>query len=615
MGLKELKRWIAGAVIALSAAAILWIRPWHGIGMTGNGYRWTEGEGGSYHFLWKTESRHGRGTESLVPLTVDMTGTLDMRILEAGTTVRLAFLMRRCEVKVNGARTPLMEDLFKVPVEILMEPSGRIMDFSTSRRIAAEDRKTLESTYRSMELIAEFGKTVYTRTQEDGLGSYTAGYRRTSAGFSRKKLGYVPEHSDNNKNSLKTTEEKRVTVLDSRTDFTVASGGNWIGGFTTDESVNVKTGSGDMTYVTLIRNSMRLERCGALDKQSPLAQGNGLSDWDRLVPSVFDGVTTLAGIKRMAVLKDRLKGWNRGLKPLAGSLKRGDMESSELFAFFLKSNPRSVKDIPPMLRQGLFNDYQRAEIINILGMDGSKEAQAALVVIAGDKGISERDRFRAIVSFSSLTRPPEPGTVDFLLGHTEKLGPGRENSELDSTPVLVAGAIAGNIREDDPEESDSLNTRLTEQLTLAGDPVRQSIILHALGNSRSPDNAGIISSYTDHFEPSVREAAAEELRRFDTAEINTILSSRLNVETHDTVKTRLLESLEDHDLDDSALKIVQLQLETSADSEVRNASIKILAGYAGKKPSVKACLSHALKTEPSRSNQTLLIKVIGNSGT
>lgn len=598
---------IAGTVLA---AAVIWWLMASGISLipsrqTGSmGFHWEPECRASYHFRLTTDMQYGIQTRKL-PFQMAVSGTLNMRVLTTGDTHSVGFELSPVLVTVDGEADALLQQLFQTPFTVDVQPSGQFGRFHFPDSVAPKDRAMLTGLLQSLEMILpDNKKQLYTLRQEDNLGQYIATYRRKDSAVKKEKKRYlISEHTRNDSFALPFT----ATVLDSHYSFQPDTDGCWLYSLTGEERVSVLFEHNQ--YQTTSRSSISLSKIPAPVKHSVLWSGSGPADWHASKRTSSDEKRSVTDRRRDRQLDDALAYSGADLTQLIRRLASKNYENSLLLRRYLTTHPDQIKDIPLLLLNKDLDDFAVAETINSLGIVGIPEAQAALVSIAQNPAFSEENRFRAIVSFSSLTVPPTSQAFQFLTRHLEKIIPGKDNSELVTTPILVSGIIVQNIREAYPEIAATLNKELVSLLETAKNNVQTTYLIQALGNSRDEENGEIIADFIDASNMRVRENAAEALARFDSPQVNSQLISRLNLETQDVVKCRILNSLTDHTLQTDDIRVVQQELLTSESADVRQHAIKLLENHMQlDESSIKVTFKKAFEKETSRTNQKLLIR-------
>lgn len=196
-----------------------------------------------------------------------------------------------------------------------------------------------------------------------------------------------------------------------------------------------------------------------------------------------------------------------------------------------------------------------------------------------------------------------------LLARFNDIQTGIDNPEGVTSSLLVAGAVAGNLRQDHPADAKKLNGELANLLDRASNPEQQKIVLTALGNSRDEQNVALLASYMNDRNLSVRLAAVGALGKYDGAEPTEALLANLRAGQDDSVATTTLKSLRGRRLDQPGLSQVGNVLLASPNEDVRRQAILLLSenksrDHAG----VRSALKTALQTETSRQNMRLIVE-------
>jgi len=606
-----MKRWILGGVAGLLAAAALAV--WHRASSSSFPsipafpFVWKEEES-AYRLRVVSRTVPGEGGRSS-GLTVELTALLYIRPFKNGDTLQVGFSLRNPAVRVDNRRSPRFEKNMARPFIVTMTPSGRVLSVQFSPAVDDVAEGILTNLVYCLEsVVSAGGKSTYLVRQRDALGVALVKYTRRADGFFiKRKLEYLNPRSGSDDTSSPPSD---ITVLYSRFRFRPGKAETWLDVLSGGELVRVRIAGG--AYVSSTETRVSLERSPG-SPPGPFTRIHSLGVLRAEVARVPRA--DLPPAAEASVPSPGGTSPGVSLDPVIGELISGaGREASLRLRALLRADPSLALDIPARLRSGMLEDTAVAELINVLGLVGTPEAQKALVAIASDSGFSERDRFRAVISLESLSSPPSEETLEYLFGAFDLIRHDPDLPERVTSSILVAGAIAGNLRETYPDAARAIRVRLLRLLERAAVPEQRSCVITALGNTRDPDNVAVLRNYAASPEPPVRYAVLNALGKIRCPESAAVLTAQLKSGEEEEVLSEVLRNLYDQPLSREQLAPVELLLLSSPSSEVRRRALRILVKNAPLDPAgVQAVLEAAREKETCPDNMRIILKHLGVS--
>ncbi|PNU21068.1 hypothetical protein C2E25_04515 [Geothermobacter hydrogeniphilus] len=544
------------------------------------------GDSSVYQLQVEAWSNIGRQTgEAAYQLSVS--GTLHVKGFTVADGYRVAMQMAPVKVLANGIEQPALATALTKIFYVQMGTDGRMGRFEFSPIIDDDTADFISGLLYTLDVIFPVNdRKVYTASHQDGLGDYLASYSQQGEQVRRRKLRY-----------LRPEPGQKIEILASETDFRVDTAGNWLQELNGREQLRVSLGddlfqTDTVTTVSLVK--MDTPQTSLLDDLTDVRMLEDLST----KPAPVHSKPKLQTEAEPPV----------DLGQLLGSYTELSHEQSLLLRQTLRNNPELMLQLPQLLSAAELSDKMAAELIKILGIVGLPQAQESLVEIASSPSFDAQDQFRAVISLSGLTQPLTPETENFLLGSFDALATQDELPDALESSLLVAGAIAGNLRTSYPQQADQLNADLLDLVTQATTPRQQRKLLIALGNSRAEENIPVLGRFLDDVDPQIKEAAATALGKYDSPEASEILTASLQHEQDVPVTKAILRGLQRKKPDFETLETVGKLLLNSNDTGVRRLAVQVLDGQTGNRSQVRKLLRQALETETSRQNMKLIIE-------
>jgi len=541
-----------------------------------------------YEMYTKSVSRNSKegNTESF---SVEIKGKLHTRTFRIKNIFRQAMYLSEACVRINGNRIKSIEKSLENIFYTDMTPAGVMKNFQYNSGIDENDKDMITGLIRSFEIVLpQRRRRIYTIKQKDGLGLYLASYTRKSGTWHKKKIHYIT-----GKNTSQST-----TVLSSEISFIPDDSGCWLQDVRGKELV--RTSLFKNIYTAETATSFYLTKI----KKEPDSLLSELENADDLIRAMKTAATRLAGTDNSAKIHPGK------ISLLISRYNKNSLHETSLkIRKLLHRYPDLIKGIPGTIKNKSLMDRTVSELIKILGIIGNSHAQKALVLIASDTDFSEQNRFRAVLSFSDVEKPLVPEAENFLLGSFDSLCSGKDHPETVTSALLVAGAVSGNLRNEYPKSAAELNRKLISLLNISQVPEQKTTLLTSLGNSRAPENAGVIEGYMNDSEINVNLSAIKALGKFKDKKTTEILLNHLTDKQDEVISSAVLRSLSGRKISSDRLKTIGDFLLDSNSEDSRREAIKLLKNNSSKDcAEMKESIKQAIKKETSAQNTRLLIE-------
>lgn len=570
-------------------------------------YNWSSGDS-YYSYASVTKTRFSFGG-SAQDSEVKIDGVFHFKIFSVSREgIEAGFYMGPVSAVNSGSRDGKLEEIYSTPVLVRMGRDGSIDSYIFPAGADTGIKNTLKGLYSPLELILREGAK-YNTVQNDAMGVYRAEYFRAGDRITRKRVRYT-------KGFQKTPIMDSTPVINSsECIFRPSEKGTWLESVYDDESVSYDDGSGKDVFRADINLKVKKMRSGSPYAGDPFT-GKDFAGVMKAFQSykikkkpARQPEATAAKEQKTISAEDSLAEF-RALLPGLGD--RGNRDISLKMRAYLLENRDLISEIPVMLASGDFADHQAMELINILGIISVPEAQNALVEIASSSSQTDQNRFRAVMSFSSITAPLTQAAKTFLLGQLSGItNEGRSIADAASS-ILAVGVVSKNISKNYPEEADDLARDLISRLD-ASDNIQKKYLLKSIGNTGSDEYADVIDNYLKGSDPYLRRAAAESFKYMKGEEIQDMLAGQLVREPDAQVRGAIINSLAGRDVSKPVLDKVCHVAPAESNTDARRGMIEIIGSKLRKYPEKEKTLEQMLKNETSRVNIKRILKAIGNS--
>jgi hypothetical protein len=481
---------------------------------------------------------------------------------------------------VDGFNDPKLIYNYQIPVLIKLDRTGKFKDINYPKNTSEKQRKALLGLYSPLEMIA-VPEHSYTATQKDAGGVFTAQYTISNGQLVRKKTKY-----DNNKTEI--LQSKQTLTAD-----------NWIN--TIDGTEHIVHRQNENTIVEA-KTSLTISQIDTNNERS--------ADFftDTSYQQAYDKFTKgIKVYKEDHIKQKRIKLSANTTKPDITNLgQQGEHELSVSMRTYLLQNPDAIAEIPSMIMSGETSVEQDNELLKILGLISIPESQEALLDITTDPSQSENNRLGAAISFSNLQMPITQNSKDALLNRLDNIGTNGATA-IDTSSVLVLGAVVHNIQTDYPLEAQELGEELVDKLG-STTPAQKKYLLKSLGNTYNNDYSEAITEHLKSDDIKVRKAAVESLSKMSDAESEEAIKELYMSEKEDIVRYSAVQSLTRRNISSDTFYQITENAHSEANMDVRRAIIALIDKNIKAHPKAEATLKKMLQTEESDVNVERIIK-------
>lgn len=484
------------------------------------------------------------------------------------------------------------------PVLFRMDASCRVTEVATQSSMPVVGRNQWKLTLKLLEFAVPAPGTAssWTTRQSDGLGAYSATYRRTDGPRAEITLrrGRVAYHE------LHQNDDRRVSanVVRSAATARFLQGKGWFEHAKAEEHAILK-----MSGKTMADVNTTIE-AGAIDVAD--AQGQFWTEEFDRARYAFGPADVLEKDETRLPYADRPPIEGLGARSLDSVLteieaglakKQGTPEydkSLNLLVQYLRLDPGKPRALLAQLQRSTAQSPSRPVLFLALQLTGGKEAHEVLDLAAHDARLSTLDRERAI---SALSDVPDPNTATVASLMDMRRPRGDDAEDIANTTNLALGALANNPRLD-PQGKETILTTLAGDLSSAQSPEDAVIALGAIGNARDASLRDRVMEWTVHEEPMVQAAAYSALRNLNAMPEPVVMIDALIAADSPHLRSALTECLISRKLGDEDLARVATALRGEPAPEVRASFIRILGYAVAYSAFAKATLVEHAKVEP-----------------
>jgi len=238
---------------------------------------------------------------------------------------------------------------------------------------------------------------------------------------------------------------------------------------------------------------------------------------------------------------------------------------------WLKLHPRDCERLAARFR-GLAPDGRRGAV-TLLVATGTPEAQGVLRGLLADAAFRAEEGRPLWISTIAYLRDPEPAMLRLLAEESAAGGEGQ------GPATAALGAAIHAASGDSAPLAAELNGRLRAELASTVDPERRQAILAAMANAGRPENVAEVSRHAADAQPQVRAAAANAVRRTQTAEAEDLLF-RLAADPDRPVQAVALQTLAGFRVDAAILARLAALVQSGAIGEMGFPDLVLLAARA-----------------------------------
>jgi len=554
------------------------------------------GEKVSYTYKLSSKIGYGINDNSDI-LDIILAGILNIKVIEVSDVAKLvvSFIPEEVKYDIN----PDISDILSTPFILVVGKTGAYNEFIFPDSLDEKGREILKSIMYPLETIIDAKKLKgYVEKSRDGLGLYTAYYRFQDGVLHKSKTRYYKTSSDKEtKPDVRILESDYIIVTD--------HDGLWLKSLSSSEHLLI-----DMSSLMSIDSITEV----ILQK----------SDNAELISDTWR-ISNETDVREFAVV-NKMKSTmpERKSNKVKASLVSGDHSfdlldylqnqdankvNIDILAEMLLNDESLIEDVLEIVRNDTLKEKKISRLITALSIAGTVEAQDALINIADDMSFSEANRFRSVMAFHNMVVPPIDKALNFLVRGIDKIGEQGMETTIANTSVLVTGALANNLATEYPNVSESIISRLKEELQNTSEPTKERILLAAIGNTRDIESIELVGEYLNDSDYGLRIASAESLGLIGGDKAKTMLIEKLKDEEIPQVQTKIIKSFSRVSIDSDDIKDIGDVLIGSLNPSLRNSSIKLLLENKNTAPNVvDKIFREAYKSEMHKDNKNLLLK-------
>jgi hypothetical protein len=483
--------------VAIGGAPLRAAAPVAGNVASGEQRRWT------VTFLARLEQAGGAR-----PVEIDLSGDW-LSTVSAARPDEYDVMLQLANVRLNGtnsvpaAQSEQLRQHLERPFWVTYRADGSLAAVYFYKDTDPGDRNLLQMVATECQFVnAPADRQSWTAIERDGVGRYTAAYRRDGNVVTKHKLNYTDSAG-----------AIRVSIDSSEMRFTVDRDGA-IESVDGSNRVRLEAAfgkSGALAAITemhlsSLHRAQAPEMIGGLARALPEVVGSPVQTHKqdpevvraRLDSQLLEGRTT-DSLLRAA---------------LPGNAPEDQTIGDRLAALF-RQRPESPAAAVELLRR----NGPVMRITDALGTAGSPAAIAALGVIACDRALPRPLRIDALTALMLNQHP----SARALRVPTSLMDDG--DAAVASAARISGGALARAGREGHPEEAASIDAALVARYRQAHDAKERCDLLAALGNSAGDAVAPVIEEALHDPEDAIRSAAAAALRLVSGAGIDGLLAN------------------------------------------------------------------------------------------
>lgn len=482
--------------------------------------------------------------------------TLNLEVVNTsadGARIRAAFR----NIQLTQQLTPESEQAVAPenwPFFLDVDRRCRIQNRAYSAQWAAASRKLIDTQLDNLAFaLPTTAQPRWQANTDDGLGRYTAVYRRT-------ETAPFTIHREKQHHQLRSGADTfgiDIQLLSSQADavFSASSPIGWQS-VTGQEAVRIRIPQQpELTLsqtFSLTRDDQRFTAVPMLD--SAVADRRASADDVATSHPLPDNRYTSYGETRQA-FQDAI-----GEKPPR------HYDAALALAAWLKAHPDDVAQLVDELRTDM-PAAQRPAAFLALQLSATSAAHTALSDLLFDAALSDVDQARAASALADWGAPRQD-TVDRLLAR----------GEIQDTAGTVSLLAIGSMlpRTNDASLRDQMVQSLQQRYADAGSVPATLVMLDAMGNSRDPAFLDTLEDGLNRSDSAVRRHAAQALTKLPATDASSRLMNRLGDEQDNTVQVTLVKALTQTGTDVTEILPTLDQQLASGNSNQRTAIIELL---------------------------------------
>ncbi|WP_437284163.1 HEAT repeat domain-containing protein [Sorangium sp. So ce406] len=270
-------------------------------------------------------------------------------------------------------------------------------------------------------------------------------------------------------------------------------------------------------------------------------------------------------------------------------LVKAQTETVRALGARLRLEPGHIAHATSLARKG---GAASVGLLDALGIAGTTEAQAALVALANDKQLGERQRSAAAYSLIA-TQWPDPGSVDALIGWLD-------HDTLSEYALYGLGTFSRHLRAAGQLEP----AKRAAEALLAELPrsqhTRRVHVLRGIANSGYPGAFEAVRPLLNDKDESVRAAAIESIRLMDRPEVDGILVEQIEAEGSLNLRLAALNAASVRSPSDALVRGVSELATGAPEAQSRLKAVQLLERWLRARPDVRPTLQQVADNENER---------------
>ncbi|HEY2517252.1 MAG TPA: HEAT repeat domain-containing protein [Polyangiaceae bacterium] len=252
----------------------------------------------------------------------------------------------------------------------------------------------------------------------------------------------------------------------------------------------------------------------------------------------------------------------------------------------LKRDPSLAAELAKTATAKGATDTARALVLDLLASVGDASAQAAMREILDSSALASSGARPGLLQRVSFLDAPDEKTIDSVVA-AMRAGKQKGWSDLRFAAAhAVAAASRAVAKNGDDATARQLVRRLDDEVRTAETPQAKAALLGALANASIPEAAAVAAPFASSDDADLREAAAEAVKRTDTADAKEMLFALLG-DPDPSVEAAAIASLAARSLDATDWQRIASVVETGrVVAGLDGPLLNLASSYAGLSPSV-----------------------------
>lgn len=422
--------------------------------------------------------------------------TLNLRVLETGgESVWLGMQLSDFDLQgpaVDGILSEALLPYYRAMFLVRMDRQGRI------EALRFPGKGTNFSGLSQLVYLLEtlnLPRANYRQSEDDGIGAYTAYYRRIGETIRKRKAEYTQVISPE-PTFRAHVDRSQVTALPD-------AAGNWLKHFELDEQVGLTDGQGapyarNRNHIVLRKQDRAVDDALEIwrERRSVAAILKAFEAAERGDADVFE---------RILRTREKTRFVKGGItfERMASYLENAsDPDRFREMGKFITAFPDQTHRLKTVIVNG--SDYTAMHLIGMLEMVGTPEAQRLLGDLAGDESISQMNRLRAIIALGGAASP-QSGTVETLTILSMQNG-GNGDREIAHTALLALASQA-----DKAEDPAAIRSQIRAEYYANPSLEEEKALLYAMQNAGAEQFLTEIEASSKSESLKIREIAVQTL--------------------------------------------------------------------------------------------------------